>query len=152
MKKFFPLVLLILLFSCSSDDNGQDADDNAEAYFGTWVLVESNVNPPLDANDDGTTSRNLLDEVECLTGTIVLNDNFRFTLTSVEPIITAITGDLYIVSCSSPTADLGLWTYVDDTIVLEGSQDIVFEVSGNRMTFTSGLDLPEVQSIVYEKQ
>lgn len=142
MKKFFPLVLIILVFVCSSDNNElQEVNDKAEAYFGTWVLVESNINPSLDANNDGTTSRNLLDKLECLTGTIVLNDNFKFTSTSLEP---TITGDLYIVSCSSPTADLGLGAFVDDAIVLEGNQDIVFEVYRNRMTFTGGLDLPEV--------
>ena len=66
MKKIFLNLFilsgLLLATACSSDSD--DNDNNAELE-GTWRLTAWNVGESYDLNNDGTSSSNLLDEIDC---------------------------------------------------------------------------------------
>lgn len=71
MKNILYLVICILVFNCSSDD-----DDNSESstgVVGTWKITSVTVESANDYNGDGTVNPNLLTETVCS-----LNDLFVF--------------------------------------------------------------------------
>jgi len=74
MKKplfiFSILLCIIILTSCTSDDSVENS-----SIMGAWKLTEWNVKTPLDLNNDGIASTNLLTEFGCLDGSeLVFND------------------------------------------------------------------------------
>lgn len=154
LSLFFFIPSIILFCSCSSDDSGKDNESPADQLIGTWSLTEFNVNPPQDLNDDDVTSGNLIDELDCLTTTLVLNADFSWNSTGSTLDIQHITGDLYHITCTTPSqsSNSGTWSFSNNTLSL-GSTDSSFQLNGtNRLIDNRGKDLPEFQSIVYEKQ
>jgi hypothetical protein len=83
MKNLFFIFCMasVIFTSCSSD--GGDGDTS---IVGTWKLTTWSINMPLDLNNDGVSSTNLLDEVGCTNnetlvfeanGVISSNDSFN---------------------------------------------------------------------------
>ena len=66
--------ILVLFYSCSSDDEGNSNELEGQAFIGTWQLTAINVSSAVDGDNDGDTSTNLLDEVDCLQETITINE------------------------------------------------------------------------------
>ena len=155
MKRFFGILSLaaILFCSCSSDDGGDSNQFEGEEFIGTWKLVAINVSSPIDANNDGTTSTNLLDEVDCLQETFILDRTLTWTSNSVNVLlITAITGNLYNVSCANPQTSNGNWGVDNGQLFLVGLTTRQFSLNGTTLTETIGENLPGIQSLTYEKQ
>ena len=147
------LVCVFLLISCSSDDNGDSEPDNSAAV-GTWTLIELNINPPQDIDMDGNSTSNILDELPCATGSIIINADGTWSSTIENLAINPVTGDLFFIDCAgNSTQSSGSW-------LLQGSQlslfrsfsTLLFTLQGDTITLNSGEDLPGFLSEVYERQ
>ncbi|MEL7271043.1 MAG: hypothetical protein AAGL34_15830 [Bacteroidota bacterium] len=153
---FFVLTLLGVFISVSGcgDDDGDSVAPNVDAeVVGIYDLVEINVSQSLDIDDDGNTSSNLLDEVDCITGTLTLSENNQWTLNQSGISVTTITGGLFFADCSGTTSSSGTWSATTGSIVFSGGTLLTLASrSGDRLTNTIGEDLPSVQSYVYVKR
>ncbi|WP_299126968.1 hypothetical protein [uncultured Winogradskyella sp.] len=153
MKKLiftlFSLASLVLITSCESDD---DASTNSDASIeGTWLLTAWNSSIPLDLNNDGTASTNLLDEVNCLTNeTIVFDANGGAVVNStsfldLEIFVESGTTDSFEfeVNCEFEDETFALaYTRVDNPVILTEigeSEGFVGTLNGNELN----LDLEE---------
>jgi len=146
-------VVFVFLCSCSSDDGGGSTELQGEEFIGTWELTAINVSSAIDANNDGNTSTNLLDEVNCLQETLMIDRTLMWTSNAVNvQLITSITGNLYNVSCTDSQATSGNWGDDNGQLVLVGDTTRRFSFNGTLLTETIGNDLPGIQSFVYEKQ
>lgn len=144
--------VLLNFISCSSDDNGGGGQEGLE-FAGTWVLSEINLSAAIDTNDDGTTSANLLDEVDCLQDTLVLDETFEWNSTEVVAnLITQITNDLYNVSCSEQRSQNGNWGVSGSNLLLVGSVNRTFLISGDQLIENLAQDLPGIRTMVYTRQ
>lgn len=151
-SRVFALAVVLNFISCSSDDNGGGGQEGIE-FAGTWVLTEINVSAPIDANNDGTTSSNLLDEVDCLRDTLVLNETFEWNSTEVvATLITQITNDLFNVSCSDERTQNGNWGVSGSNLLLVGSVNRTFLIDGNQLIENLAQDLPGIRTRVYNRQ
>ena len=142
----------LVLISCSSDDNADGTPMGLE-LVGTWTLIEINVSAPIDADFDGTASTNILEEAACLEETIVLGDTFEWSSVAVSPgLISPITGNQYNISCS-PMQDLnGDWGVSGSNLFLIGSVNRTFLINGDQLIENIALDLPGIQTFVYQRQ
>jgi len=148
----FSLCIIFSFMSCSSDDGGGGGQEGIE-FAGTWVLTQINLSAAVDANNDGTTSANLLDEADCLTDTLILDETFEWSSTEVvAELITQITGDLFNVSCSDVQTQNGNWGVSGSNLFLVGSVNRTFLISGDQLIENIGQDLPGVRTLVYNRQ
>lgn len=157
IKKLFKasIVLFILMFSiisCSSDD-GPAAESEISKASGTYVLTELNVNPPQDINEDGTSSTNLLDELNCISGTLSLRSNgtYGFNLTGIS--VTSITNGEFFIDCSAARNSDSNWNIQNGLVTLFGDVTTTpYMLAEDVLSRTIGEDLPGIQSVVYVKQ
>jgi hypothetical protein len=152
-----PLTLIIasVLLSCSSDkdeDDSRISQEQLNAIVGTWALVEYNVNPPQDVDNDGTASENLVDELDCLSGSLSFTSEFSWSRTAIQVNATPITGGAFGISCGQSNNDSGDWLFLNNQILLEEGAEGTLQLNGNTLTRTLGDDLPGVKELVYEKQ
>lgn len=154
-KLLLAVFLLTLLVSCSSSSNEEEkqlTEQQLNAIVGTWNLVEYNVTPAQDVNGDGTPSENLIGELTCLSGSLVLTEEFRFNSSIVEVGIAQITGGAFGIFCGSSISDSGSWLFLNNQILLSEGTDGTYQLSGNTLTRTIGDELPGIQQLVYRKQ
>jgi len=153
-KVFIPLIaFLFILQACSSDDNSP-SEDNNDAVVGTWSLAELNINPPQDINGDENTTSNILTELPCASGTLIINSDGTWSSTVAYLEITSITGELFDIRCSGTSnTSSGIWQFQNSQLSLFlNTTFILYNLSGNRLTNTTNEDLPGFMSEVYEKQ
>ena len=155
-KKWIVLPLFAvacLLFSCSSDDNGVTEPEPSPA-IGSWQLIELNINPPQDINNDGNTTSNILAELPCATGTITISEDGTWDSNIENLSITPITGDLFIINCAgNVTRSSGTWLLQGSQLTLfRGFSNLLFTLQDDRITLSSNEDLPGFRSEVYERQ
>lgn len=157
MKKFkflLPLFAFVFIFqACSSDDNAP-VENNNDAVVGTWSLAELNINPPQDINGDENTTSNILTELPCATGTLIINNDGTWSSTVANIEITTITGGLYDIRCSGTSnTSSGVWQFQNSQLSLFlNTTLILYNLSGNKLTNTTNENLPGFMSEVYEKQ
>ena len=154
IKVLIPLLVFIFIFqACSSDDNAPTVDNN-DAVVGTWSLAELNINPPQDINGDENTTSNILTELPCASGTLIINSDGTWSSTVANLEITTITGGLFDIRCSGTSnTSSGLWQFQNSQLSLFiNTTLIVYNLSGDRLTSTTNEDLPGFMSEVYTKQ
>ncbi len=147
-----PLVFLCM-GACSSDDNAPSNNEKEQAV-GTYQLTALNISPATDVNGDGNTTSNVLTELPCATGSLLLNNDNTYSWTFVNVGVTTITGNLYNFSCSNPLGNQGLWEVKNGLLTLsDGANTVLFSVgANNELTNTIGESLPGFNSIVYSRQ
>ena len=151
-SSLFFLLILMNLISCSSDDGGGGGQEGIE-FAGTWVLTQITLSAPVDTNNDGTTSTNLLEEADCLRDTLVLDESFQWSSTEVVAnLITQITGNLFNVSCSDERNQNGNWGVSGSNLFLIGSVNRTFLINGDQLIENMGQDLPGIRTMVYTRQ
>jgi len=144
--------MLILMISCS-DDDGNDGGFSTASLVGTWDLVAVNVSSAVDVNGDGSSSKNLLDEEDCISGSIVLKDDttYQFELSNFS--LTPITNNQYVVQCSGVSQATGAWASDGVEIVFQGSSLLgTLQLSNNTMIKVVASELPGVATYVYERR
>jgi len=146
-------VAVVLQLSCSSDDNG-GGETEPSAAVGTWNLTALNINPPQDIDMDGNTTSNILEELPCATGSIIIGEDGNWSSTIENLSITTITGGLFIISCSgSQTQSSGSWLLQGNQLTLfRDFSSVIFTLDGDTLTNNSNEDLPGFQSEVYQRQ
>lgn len=149
----FALLLCLNFSSCSSDDEGGISQPQGLEQAGTWVLTQVNVSAAIDGNNDGNTSANLLNEVDCLRDTLILDTTFEWNSTEVvAALISPITGNLYNVNCSDIRNQNGNWGVSGNNLFLIGSVNRTFLINGDQLIENIGQNLPGIQTMVYVRQ
>ncbi|WP_420322554.1 hypothetical protein [Flagellimonas sp.] len=145
----FLVVVLLGLVACSSDDNGDTNLINSDV-IGIWDLVEVNISSAQDMNNDGTSSTNLLDEVDCITGTLLIDGDLVWTLEQSIINITTITGGQFFADCSGTSSTTGGWSANETLVSFSGDQaPNPFNIINGQLVHQIGEDLPGIQSHVY---
>ncbi|MDT0557687.1 hypothetical protein RM697_03460 [Ichthyenterobacterium sp. W332] len=138
MKTLFKTCLILfailLLSSCSSDDEG-NVTLSAE---GEWLLTSLSVESSFDFNNDGTASRDLALETMCYAGNYIdfFNDNdveisVDFTYIFVN------NQNMQDFQCQQGFGLNSTWIQNGNTVTVEnGDDDIVGTISGNTLTVT----------------
>ncbi len=149
--KYPTLLLLVLcLFSCSSDDDGETLQLNSEV-IGIWDLVEVNVSSPQDIDNDGNSSTNLMDELDCIMGTLLIDGDLVWTLEQSIVRITTITGGQFVAECGGSNNFTGTWNANETSVSFRGDNaPSPFQIVNGRLVDQIGEDLPGIQSFVYE--
>lgn len=144
---------MLVLVGCSDDDGNVMTNDELEMTAGTYQLVELNINPAQDINDDGNTTSNVLTELPCATGTLLLRNDGNWIWTTLIVSVTSITGGTYFLSCTSDiTSRTGSWTISNNQVTLyDGATNFNFTKDADRLTIILGDDLPGFESMVFER-
>ncbi|TDS16997.1 hypothetical protein DFQ03_1487 [Maribacter caenipelagi] len=154
MKKYtyYLFTCLVLVFiSCSSDDSETATDDSA-LVIGTYSLSEINVNVAQDVDEDGTASNNMLDELDCLNGTLTINADGTWDLDLVELDITSVTGDFYAIRCGRTNNFTGKWTFQSSVLDLNASNFSAMVLNSSVLIEGVNEDLPGVLNRKFVKQ
>ena len=154
-KSFGILALLVFVLACDvSSDEPALPPPNFDP-IGLFDLVEVNISPAQDLNEDGTASTNLLDELDCLTGTLLIDGDLVWTFEQVNLAVTPITGDDFEIDCTDSTTATGTWFANETTVTFSGDPVLTtlqIENDGARLVAQVGQDLPGFQSFVYERR
>lgn len=152
-KYLLSLFSLTIFLSCSSDDTPAGSNDK-DAIVGTWNLVELNVSPDQDIDNDGTANSNILTELSCVSGTLTFREDNTWNIAFNGVNITSITGGLFDIRCANFTSTgNGTWQLQNNQLTLfQGFTTIFYTLNDNRLTNIIGEDLPDFSSEVYEKQ
>lgn len=150
---FFVLSLLILVFACSLDDGVESIPPPNFDVIGLWDLVEVNVSPSQDLNNDGTMSTNLINELDCISGTLLIDGDLVWTYEQTQIITTPITNDRFSIICSDTIFATGTWFSDENEATFDGNEVLTaLRIDGERLVNDIGEDLPGIQSFVYERR
>ena len=157
MKNFQKIALFVFLsvsmLSCGSDDGGSGPATINFEVVGIWDLAEVNVNTAQDVDMDGTPSTNLVDEVACISGTLLVDADLTWTYEQSGIVITPITNGEYNAQCSGTVSATGTWLANATEIKFQGSSLLgSFRIVGQTLVNDLGEDLPGVKSFVYVKR
>ena len=148
------IFILVLMMSCSEDgDDGQSGFSNAE-LVGTWVLVEVNLSSEVDVDGDGQSSTNLMEEEDCVSGSLVFNADTTYQFEQSSFTINSITNNRYYVDCTGTNLATGAWASDGSNVAFQGSSILNsnFELMGDQLIWNKDEELPGVSSYIYEKQ
>lgn len=147
------LFVTFLMLSCGSDDSGGEVAADLQV-IGIWDLSEVNISSAQDVNMDGTSSTNLMNELDCISGTILIDGDNVWTFEQTGISITTITGGQYFAQCSvNDVTGTGAWTANGNQITFQGSTTLgTLTLSGDRLTNLIDDDLPGIRSYVYVKR
>lgn len=148
------LFVLLSIISCSSDD-GETAPTNTSENLevvGVWDLVAVNISSGQDLNLDGTASTNLVEELSCITGSLLINENMVWTFEQSNIAVSTITSGVFFAQCSGTQNDTGNWSASQTQLTLVGDRGEIttLTISGNQLINNVGEDLPGILSFVYE--
>ncbi|WP_411031336.1 hypothetical protein [Spongiimicrobium sp. 3-5] len=153
VNSFIFLLMALTISSCnvSSDDNPIEPP-NFEV-LGLWDLVEVNISEGQDLNTDGTLSTNVVDELDCLSGTLLIDGDLQWTFDQVGLSVTTITGGLFEINCIDATSATGTWFSNETSITFSGDPALsTMQIEGDKLVNTVGENLPGVLSYVYERR
>ncbi|MDG1572251.1 hypothetical protein OZ410_07985 [Robiginitalea sp. M366] len=153
MKKLVIALVALSLWSCSKDE-GPAPNPNADLVLGTWNLTELRISPPQDVNEDGNTTTNVLDELDCIAAQITLRSDNTWTFNGNDLVVTTITGGLFKFFCSEDNRNSGgNWDIQGNTVRLADGAGVVttftFDSSAATLTNLIGEVLPGLQAEVY---
>jgi len=153
MKKlFFAAALIGLTFAACSDDDDQQTNVSVE---GNWKLTGFTLDEPVDFNQDGTATANLIGETGCYTNSGIVFSGTGQAVVSLEgldvELIVEGGTETINIDCLPPDVAIGPYTVTENTVVLsgnagEGDQDVVLTRSGN----TLSVYFPEIQDVPVE--
>lgn len=157
MKKLWTVLTMLMLLACSDDDGGEGTNPNEGLAAGTWNLTELRISPAQDIDEDGASTTNILEELPCITGQIILRDDNTWSFSGNDVVITTITGGLFKFFCGEDIqTDGGNWDVQGNTIRLVNTSGTLtqFSLDPDALTLTNiiGEDLPGLQAEVYTRQ
>ncbi len=155
-KSLLCLFLVVTLSSsCSEDSVNSDrplTQEQLDAITGLYNLQEYIINPPQDLNQDDTYSADLMEELDCLSATIILRGDLSYSKYYESLDITFITNGQYAIFCADYITENGTWDLDGDEIVLSEQPGWRYSLDGSVLTLTLGKDLPEFRTQVFLKQ
>ena len=149
------LVLTLLLGSCSNDAEVSDqglTQDRLDAVSGLYNLTGHIVSPAQDLNGDGSRSEDLMQELDCLSASIIFRQDKTYSKYYVQLDITFITNDQYAIFCGDNMSSSGTWAFDNNEIILSEEPGNRYSLDGNILTISKNLDLPDFRSQAYLKQ
>ena len=151
MKKNLVIACCFIIFlGCNLDDGTEGVAPPNFDVLGLWDLTEVNVNPPQDLNEDGTASANLLNELDCLSGELLIDGNLQWELNQTELIVTTITNGLFEIQCNGMITETGAWFSDENEVTFTGNSLFSsLEIEDETLVFIAGEDLPGIQSFIY---
>lgn len=101
--KYFPILLLLILASCTEDEGPKVSD---RSIRGRWYLVSFRLSQPVDLNLDGTANIDMTQEMNCVWDeNILISDNGNnFTLNHSGLVLA---DDVYCNDDSEPVRNFG---------------------------------------------
>lgn len=151
----FLIAMLFIVSSCSKDSSPKEdtiSQEQLEAISGLYNMTEYVVSPPQDLNNDDVSSENIMNELPCLSASIILREDLTFSFFTIELYIVSITGGQYAIRCEDQNTTTGTWDLVNNQIELSNGADGTYSMNGTTLTRTEGNDLPEFQRLVFIKQ
>ncbi|WP_127136496.1 lipocalin family protein [Flagellimonas oceanensis] len=148
-KNLFTLLLVaVLISSCSSDDG--DGPVNA-SIVGTWDIVELNFGESVDWDGDGTSSDNLLDEIECFAGTVTFTAEGEYSSATTEINFEA-TETEFTITCGGPVTASGTYSVDGNKLTATDAEDgktgeSTFSISGDTVTFVGPVQIVDVEDV-----
>lgn len=147
------LTALVLIGSCNIDDGVNGIEPPNFDVLGLWDLVEVNVNPAQDLNMDGTASTNLMDELDCISGTLLIDGDLVWTFEQSNLNVTPITSDQFSIGCSDTNSATGTWFSDETEVTFDGDDALTaLTISGDQLVNEVGEDLPGIQSFAYVRR
>lgn len=151
----FVYIILIALFtfsSCSNDDEPEDSSD-LQMAVGVYELIELNISPAQDINNDGSSTSNVVSELPCATGTLNLRNDGNWIWTFLEINVSSITGGDFSITCTnSTTKRSGSWSISNNQVNLfDGANNYTFTKNEDQLSLSTGEVLPGFISAVYER-
>jgi len=147
--------LSTLVISCSKDSGSKDdsiPQEQLEAIAGLYNMTEYRIRPAQDLNGDSVFSENLMDELDCQMGSIILREDLSYSWFNTELAITFITNEQYAIFCDATSTRTGTWDLVNNQIVLSRGDDGTYSLNGDTLTRTEGNALPDFEQLVFVKQ
>ncbi len=131
------LMLMLVITSCTSDDNNQvttltDADVIAE-----WQLIEINSDPAIDIENDGTTDTNLMLQTTCFDGW-GLDFDANGTLTADYAEIEIDPNAIASLICT-PQTDTGTYNISGNNLTVSATIDGTTETQTIAITITNNV-------------
>lgn len=153
IKLAIPIFIVLLLQLSCNKDEPKETNNELDLAAGNYQLVELNINPAQDINEDGNVTTNVVSELRCAMGTLELKSDATWSWSFMEINVTSITGGQYRFSCPpESTSRSGSWQVKNSQIMLfDGANSYTFTINENRITNTINDDLPGFKSIVYER-
>ncbi|WP_421823703.1 lipocalin family protein [Flagellimonas oceanensis] len=148
-KNLFTLLLVaVLISSCSSDDG--DGPVNV-SIVGTWDIVELNFGESVDWDGDGTSSDNLLDEIECFAGTVTFTAEGEYSSATTEINFEA-TETEFTITCGGPVTASGTYSVDGNKLTATDAEDgktgeSTFSISGDTVTFVGPVQIVDVEDV-----
>lgn len=128
------IIFPILFLTSSSNDNMTILNNND--LLGVWNLTSITLTTPLDINNDGETSLNVLDEVSIIDATLIFTDSINGTIfydSSVSFYTRKEIGKLVFMITSSTGSENSplpfTYTNTDNNVII--NQDITFNQTNN---------------------
>jgi len=118
MKSFLFALLVLFIFSCSSDDNNTP-DSTPIVIEGLYTITAVNTDPATDLNFDGNTSTNQMDETDCYNNMAIAANGFGDFNGILKRI--ALGTEIDIITGEEVVVDVCLETFAEGTYVLNGN-------------------------------
>lgn len=145
-------LLGVFILSCSSDDG--NGSENA-SIVGTWNITSFQTSQSYDLNDDGESSNDLVEELDCFTSVISFTDDGTFTFMSSDIDFTAQGENDFTIECNGSSTLSGTYALDGNTLTTtdeEGTEEVSVTVTKDRLTAViQDEDLGEA-TLIFERQ
>lgn len=149
MKKIL-LLLAIACFCLSCEDD--DITENNVSVEGNWKLTAFTLDEPVDFDNNGTLSTNLISESGCYN-----NSNLVFAtgglatvaIQGFEAVLEEEGGTTISTTCEAAIPETSIYTVTESAVILDGGteDEVVLQRSGNTLT----VYFPEVTGVPSEE-
>ena len=130
MKKSIIIILIIIPFLITSCDSENSIPEVIESdFYGTWILTSAKSERLIDYNNDGQSSNDLIDDLNCFTLELTFNNDGTFKEVRIDKPNTIDSG----ISCIQINL-IGTWTLNSNKIVMTYNNSD-FETQENSFEF-----------------
>ena len=136
------LLAFFMLFACSDDESSP-----REQFIGVWLLTGINLETPMDINQDGTASSDLLQEISCIETTLEILEDNTWTLVTREP---RVHEGRFIDDCTDLLTADGDWSLNERGNLLLGDTEYLWQ--SGQLVQVRLQPVMGIESIVYSKQ
>lgn len=130
-------MLMLVITSCTSDDNNQVTTLTDADVIGEWQLIEINSDPAIDIENDGTTDTNLMLQTTCFDGW-GLDFDANGTLTADYAEIEIDPNAIASLICT-PQTDTGTYNISGNNLTVSATIDGTTETQTIAITITNNV-------------